>query len=135
MLDLRHKQPGEFIEIADLEAAIEAIGYTLAPRDIVLLQTGCDRKLHAGDYFEQPGMGRESTLWLVEQGIRVIGIDAFGFDRPFSAMTEDFRRPVTGASSGRPTSPGSPARTARSRSSRTSTRSDARTASRWPRSR
>ena len=92
VLDLRHKQPGEFIEIADLEAAIEAIGYTLAPRDIVLLQTGCDRKLHSGDYFEQPGMGRESTLWLVEQGVRVIGIDAFGFDRPFSAMAEDFRR-------------------------------------------
>ena len=37
-------------------------------------------------------MGRESTLWLVEQGIKVIGIDAFGFDRPFASMAEDFRR-------------------------------------------
>jgi kynurenine formamidase len=46
--------------------------------DIVLLQTGCDRKVDSAEYFEQPGMGRESTLWLVEQGIRVIGIDAFG---------------------------------------------------------
>jgi len=127
---------GRVLEITDLEAAIEAIGYTLAPRDIVLLQTGCDRKLHTGDYFEQPGMGRESTLWLVEQGIRVIGIDAFGFDRPFSAMTEGLpqnrRRALHLAG---PLRRDHPLVLARSRSSPTSTRSDGRTASRWPRSR
>ena len=92
VLDLRHKRPGEFIEIADLEAALAAIDYRLKPLDIVMLWTGCDEKLHSPEYFEQPGMGRESTLWLVEQGIKVIGIDAFGFDRPFASMAEDFRR-------------------------------------------
>jgi kynurenine formamidase len=92
VLDLRHKRPRETIEISDLEAALTAISYELRPLDIVLLQTGCDRKLDSAQYFEQPGMGRESTLWLVDQGIRVIGIDAFGFDRPFEAMAEDFRR-------------------------------------------
>jgi kynurenine formamidase len=97
VLDLRHKQPREFIEIDDLERALAAIEYELRPLDIVLLQTGCDRKLHSAEYFEQPGMGRESTLWLVEQGIKVIGIDAFGFDRPFAAMAEDFRRTGDGS--------------------------------------
>ena len=59
----------------------------------MLLQTGCDAKIDSKEYFEQPGMGRESTLWLVqEKGIRVIGIDAFGFDRPFAAMREDYER-------------------------------------------
>jgi kynurenine formamidase len=92
VLDLRHKQPRDFIEISDLEAALEAAGHELAPLDIVLLHTGCDLKMGSAEYFEQPGMGRESTLWLVEQGIKVIGIDAFGFDRPFAAMAEDFAR-------------------------------------------
>ena len=50
-----------------------------------------------GKRVEQPGMGRESTLWLVEQGIKVIGIDAFGFDRPFASMAEDFRRTGDGS--------------------------------------
>ena len=69
------------------------IEYELKPMDIVLLWTGTDRKLHSKEYFEQPGMGRDSTLWLVqEKGIKVIGIDAFGFDRPFRAMREDFER-------------------------------------------
>ena len=92
VLDLRHKRSGELIEVGDLEQALTRIGYELKPLDIVLLQTGADRNLDSPRYFEQPGMGRESTLWLVEQGIRVIGIDAFGFDRPFAAMAEDFRR-------------------------------------------
>jgi kynurenine formamidase len=92
VLDLRHKLPGETIEIADLERCLEEVEYELKPDDIVLLHTGCDKKLHSVDYFEQPGMGRESTLWLVEQGIRVIGIDAFGFDRPFRSMKADFER-------------------------------------------
>jgi kynurenine formamidase len=92
LLDLRHKRPGQFIEITDLEQALEAISYRLKPLDIVMLHTGCDLKMGSAEYFEQPGMGRESTLWLVEQGIKVIGIDAFGFDRPFAAMAEDFRR-------------------------------------------
>jgi kynurenine formamidase len=93
VLDLRHKQPGEYIQIADLEAALVGIEYELKPHDIVLLHTGCDKKIDSKEYFEQPGMGRESTLWLVqEKGIKVIGIDAFGFDRPFSAMKADFER-------------------------------------------
>jgi kynurenine formamidase len=93
VLDLRHKQPGELIEIEDLRRALDAIDYELKPLDIVLLHTGTDRKLDSEEYFEQPGMGRESTLWLVrDRGIKVIGIDAFGFDRPFRAMREDYQR-------------------------------------------
>jgi kynurenine formamidase len=93
VLDLRRKSARDFIEVADLEQALERVEYDLKPLDIVLLQTGCDARLHSPEYFEQPGMGRESTLWLVEEkGIRVIGIDAFGFDRPFAAMREDYER-------------------------------------------
>lgn len=92
VLDLRHKRPGELITVEDLKAALEKIGYRIKPLDIVLLMTGCDKKLGSPDYFEQPGMGREATLWLVGQGVKVIGIDAYGFDRRFSHMAEDFRR-------------------------------------------
>jgi kynurenine formamidase len=97
VLDLRHKQPGDFIEIADLQAALDAIDYELKPLDIVLLHTATEKKLGSPEYFEQPGMGHASTLWLVEQGIKVIGIDAFGFDRGFAAMKADFERTGDGS--------------------------------------
>jgi kynurenine formamidase len=92
VLDVRAKRPGEKILVADLERALAAIDHRLQPLEIVMLMTGRDRFLGTPEYFEQPGMTRESTLWLVEQGIRVIGIDAYGFDRRFEDMADDFRR-------------------------------------------
>jgi kynurenine formamidase len=92
VLDLRHKKPGELITVNDLKEALKKVGYEIKPFDIVLIETGCDKKLDTPEYFEQPGMGRESTLWLVEQGVKVIGIDAYGFDRSFKNMAEDYKR-------------------------------------------
>ncbi len=39
----------------------------------------------------QPGFNRETTLWLVNQGIKMIGIDAWTLDRPFDGMINDFK--------------------------------------------
>jgi kynurenine formamidase len=92
VLDVRHKGAGEEITVADLEAALERIDYRLEPRDIVLLETGADKRLDSRDYFAQPGLGREGVLWLVEAGVKVIGIDAYTLDRPFASMVADYQR-------------------------------------------
>jgi kynurenine formamidase len=91
VLDLRHKKPGEKIGTQDLEEALRSIDYTLKPFDIVMIMNGRDRYLGSTEYFEQPGMTRESTLWLVEQEIKVIGVDMYGFDRKFEDMAREFR--------------------------------------------
>src|SRR5262249_17390702 len=92
VLDVRHRAAGQFITVDDLEGALRQIAYRLRPLDIVLLHTGADKRLGSPDYFAQPGLGREGVLWLVEQGVRVIGIDAYTLDRPFAAMAADYRR-------------------------------------------
>lgn len=97
VLDLRHKGPNTRIEIADLEAALAKIEYTLKPFDIVMIWSGCDKKLGSTAYFEQPGMTRDSTLWLVDQSIKVIGVDMYGFDRSFQDMAEEFQRTGDGS--------------------------------------
>ena len=91
VLDFRHKGPGEKIEVEDLEEALAKIGYSLKPLDIVMIMTGRDEHLGSPDYFLQPGLTRSSTLWLVEQGIKVIGIDAYSLDRNFGAIADEFR--------------------------------------------
>jgi kynurenine formamidase len=90
-IDVRHKEAGQEITVGDLEAALAAIDYTLADRDIVLLWTGTDARLESPEYFRQPGLGRDGVLWLVEQGVRMIGIDAYTIDRPFADMVADYR--------------------------------------------
>jgi kynurenine formamidase len=92
VLDVRHKAAGEVIRVADLEAALARISYRLRPLDIVLLHTGADKRLGSPDYFAQPGLDRDGVLWLVEQGVKVIGIDAYTLDRPFASMVADYQR-------------------------------------------
>ena len=90
-LDFRHLNDGDEITVDALKAALQKIGYEIRPGDIVLLQTGADARMDSKEYFQQPGLGREGTLWLVDQGVKVIGIDAYTIDRPFHAMKKDFK--------------------------------------------
>lgn len=92
VLDMTHLAAGAEITIGDLSAALDRIGYRLKPLDIVLLRTGADQRIASKEYFAQPGLGREGTLWLVEQGVKVIGIDAYTLDRPFASMVADYQR-------------------------------------------
>ncbi len=92
VLDVTHLAPGAEITVADLAAALERIRYQLKPLDIVLLRTGADQRIGSKEYFAQPGLGRDGTLWLVEQGVKVIGIDAYTLDRPFASMVADYQR-------------------------------------------
>ncbi len=96
VLDLRHREHGELITAADLEGALERISYRLQPLDIVMIHTGAAARWGSREYLRQPGLGREGTLWLVERGVRVIGIDAWTLDRPFDAMVADFSRTADG---------------------------------------
>jgi kynurenine formamidase len=36
-------------------------------------------------------MSKEATLWLIEQGIKVMGIDAWGWDRSLGDMIEELK--------------------------------------------
>jgi kynurenine formamidase len=92
VLDLRHKPAGDFITIDDLQQELYRIDHVLRPLEIVLLHTGADLRLLSRDYFAQPGLGREGVLWLVEQGVKVIGIDAYTLDRPFANMVADYKK-------------------------------------------
>jgi kynurenine formamidase len=93
VLDMRHKPRGSGIAVDDLKEALRKIGYSIKPWDIVLIQTGADKLWGSPEYFNAGcGMTRESTLWLIEQGVRVMGTDAWGWDRPFWAIREDFSK-------------------------------------------
>lgn len=91
VLDMRHKGPGERIEPEDLERALERIAYEIKPFDIVMIMSGRDVDLGSEKYFEQPGMTRDSTLWLLDRDVKVIGVDMYGFDLSFAEMAREFR--------------------------------------------
>lgn len=87
VLDLTHKGTGDEITVPDLQEALAKINYTIKPLDIVLIRTDASKKCLTKAYLtDYPGMTREGTLWLVDQGVKLMGIDAIGFDPPAEYM-------------------------------------------------
>lgn len=83
VLDVRHKDDGDPVTVEDAEAALQKAGHALKPLDIVLVQCGADRYYGQPDYMMHgTGVTAEATHWLYDQGVRVMGIDAWGWDRP-----------------------------------------------------
>ena len=92
VLDLRHKKTGDWITEEDIKECLARIDYEVKAGDIVLLWTGTDEHRDSPDYPElHPGMSIPATEYLLDRGVRVIGIDAFGFDRPFSFQVPEFK--------------------------------------------
>jgi kynurenine formamidase len=90
VLDFDGRADGEAIDVPDVESALEAAGHELAERDIVLVRTGRDAHLDAPDYMIRgPGVTAEATHWLYDRGVRVMGIDAWGWDRPLNLQAQD----------------------------------------------
>ena len=92
LLDFRHKADGDRITVADVEKELARIEYQLKPLDIVLIQTGADQAWGTPEYLVKgAGMDRESTLFILEQGIKVVGIDAWSWDRPLPYLAKEFK--------------------------------------------
>jgi kynurenine formamidase len=90
VLDMTAKADGEAIDVFDVEAELERIGHELRELDIVLVRTGRD------EYFSEPGyialgpaVTPAATRWLWERGVRVMGIDAWGWDGPLHLQAQE----------------------------------------------
>ena len=84
-LDFRHLPDGHIVQPAEIQAELARIGHTLAPLEIVITNTRAGSRYGKADYIDSGcGFGRAATLWLAEQGIRVVGTDGWSWDAPFS---------------------------------------------------
>lgn len=76
------------IDVADLEAADAVI----AEGDIVLLHTGWEGKISTVEYSdEHPYMAPEAAGWLVDRGVKIVGIDVSSLECPFALRPPGFR--------------------------------------------
>lgn len=93
VIDFTDKPDGYATTIEDFEEKLEEMNYKLKPGDIVLVNTGASKKWGTKEYLTSGcGMGRKVTLWLVNQGINVVGTDAWSWDRPLGLIAKDFQK-------------------------------------------
>lgn len=90
-MDFRHFEDGYVVQPKDVQAELDRIGHTLAPLDIVVVNTSAGLHYGQPDYLAKGcGMGRDATLFLTEQGVRVTGTDAWSWDAPFPHTARKF---------------------------------------------
>lgn len=83
-LDFRHFNDGYVVTADDVERELNRIEHTLAPLEIVVVNTRAGTRYGHPDYVSAGcGMGREATLFLLDQGVRLTGTDAWSWDAPF----------------------------------------------------
>ena len=83
-LDFRAFSDGYVVTAADVEEELKRIGQTLAPLEIVVVNTAAGGAYGQDNFVSKGcGMGYEATMFLLEQGIRVTGTDAWSWDAPF----------------------------------------------------
>ncbi len=89
VVDALDREDGDAVTAEQVRAGIEAAGHQLRPLDIVLVHTGTDRYYGQRDYMHHgPGVTAEATRWLWDHGVRVMGIDAWGWDAPLRLQAE-----------------------------------------------
>ena len=90
-LDFSDRPDGYLLTAKDVEDKLREIGHELREGDIVLIRSG------AGAYTEDEsfvnrgcGMGRESTNYLTERGVHIVGTDGWSWDRPLVFQAREF---------------------------------------------
>ena len=90
-LDFRHLPDGHLVMPTEIDAELARIGHSLSPFEIVVMNTRAGTRYGEADYVDSGcGFGRDATLHLVRQGIRVVGTDGWSWDAPFSHTARRF---------------------------------------------
>lgn len=89
VIDMKHKADFDSITTKDIEAFLSKNKLTIKPKMIVLIKTGRD-KFNGTKNFHKigTGMSAEATEWLIDKGIKVMGIDSWGWDLPLPYMLQ-----------------------------------------------
>jgi kynurenine formamidase len=91
-LDFRHLADGYVVTAKDVEAELKRIGHTLSPLEIVVVNTRAGERYGNDDYVTSGcGMGYAATMYLLERGVRLTGIDGWSWDAPFVYTAEKYK--------------------------------------------
>lgn len=83
VVDMKHKEDFDPITVEDIQTFLSKENISLQPGMIVLIKTGRDQFMGTKDFFlKGTGMSAAATEWLIDQGIKVMGIDQWGWDLP-----------------------------------------------------
>lgn len=92
-LDFSGFPDGYNIMAEDVQSKLREIGCTLKPGDVFLAQSGAAPYWGTAEYLVKGcGFSREATIWILNQGVHVVGTDGWSWDRPLPFQAQEFAR-------------------------------------------
>lgn len=83
VINMEYKLDYDPITVDDIKKCLAMHNLIVKPNMIVLIRTGRDKFAGEKKYPDVgTGMSAEATSWLIDQGVKVMGIDAWGWDLP-----------------------------------------------------
>lgn len=93
VIDMKHKLDFDPITIKDIELFLTKNNLNIKPGMIVLIKTGRDKYNGTKDFHKiGTGMSAAATEYLIDNGIKVMGIDSWGWDLPLPYMMEQAKK-------------------------------------------
>ena len=87
VIDMKHKEDFDPITVKDITDFLNKNELTIKPEMIVVIKTGRDKFNGTKDFHKKgTGMSASATEWLIDRGIKVMGIDSWGWDLPLPYM-------------------------------------------------
>ena len=91
--DFRSYEDGYVITVDDIKKELERIEHNIKPLEIVFVNTSASGHYGKNDFLSKGcGIGREATIFLLDQGVRLTGTDAWSWDAPFIYTAEKYKK-------------------------------------------
>lgn len=95
VLDCTDYEEGYIMTPEDIDKKLDIISHKLQEGDILCVHTNAPKHYGTKDYINHGvGVGRETTLHIIRQGVHVVGIDAWSWDAPFSITAKKWKQSV-----------------------------------------
>ncbi|MFA8300373.1 MAG: cyclase family protein [Hyphomicrobiales bacterium] len=90
VINMSHKKDFELITLKDIKEDLKRSGAIIEKGTIVLIRTDRDKYIGTKKYFTHgTGMSAEATEWLIDQGVKIMGIDQWGWDLPLPYQAQE----------------------------------------------
>ena len=95
VLDCTNYEEGYVMSPDDINEKLDGINHKLKEGDVLCVHTNAPKFYGTKEYINHGvGVGKEATLYIVRQGVHVVGIDAWSWDAPFSITSKKWKKLV-----------------------------------------
>ncbi|GAA0190100.1 cyclase family protein [Fulvivirga kasyanovii] len=89
VINMTHKEDNDPITSEDISRQVEKDNLNIGQGTIALIRTDRDKYMGTKEFPDRgTGMSAEATRWLIDKGVKVMGIDQWGWDLPLKYMVK-----------------------------------------------